>query len=111
MTLTTTISICIFILGATFGLMKIIYDIVMNRVENLEQKQATQELRINTLENFNTMVVDRIEKDIDEIRKSIDEIKKIINEKMHRDANIITAQQAVIERVSKMLDDRDKVNL
>lgn len=108
-TLTTAISVCIFILGVTFGLMKIIYDIIMKRVEQLEANQSKQDIRINTLENFNSMVVERIEKDIDELRKSIDELKKVINDKIHRDANIINQQKSVIERVNRMLDEKDKV--
>lgn len=109
MTLTTTITICIFILGITFGLMKIIYDIVMKRVENVESKQADQAIEINTLKNFNTMVVDRIEKDIEKLNQGFEDLKKIISDKIRKDSEIIAKQKDLIERMNKLLDERTHI--
>lgn len=107
MNLSIVVTICVFILGVTFGLMKIIYDIIMKRVEALEQKMNKQSLEINTLKNFNSMVVDRIEKDINALKDAVNELKKTISDKIHRDSDIINQQKNVIERVSRILDNNE----
>ena len=101
------ITLCIFILGITFSLVKIIYDIIIRRVEALEKSRGEHALAIQSLKDFNNLKVDRIEKDIDELKRDLQAFKEMIIDKIHRDSNIINQQKSLIERLSRYLDEKE----
>lgn len=102
------ITICIFILGISFSLIKIIYDIIMRKVEAIDKKQQTHSLDIQTLKDFNDIKINRIEKDIMELKSEIKNLTNLILEKIHSDDNFVSQQRALIERMGRILDNRNE---
>lgn len=102
MTLPIVISLCVFILGITFTLVKIIYDIIIRRVESLEAIQLKQHDRIASLEAFNTYKIDQLIKDFQEF-------KAIVSNKMHVEANFINETKNAIKRMEPIMQQYERL--
>ena len=84
------------ILGVNFGLVKIIYDIIIRRVEKLEQNGLIIHDRVKDLEAFNTHKIDQLIKDFSDF-------KTIVSNKLHRDADFINTTKNAISRIEPIL--------
>jgi esterase/lipase len=84
------------ILGITFGLVKIIYDIIISRVKSVEIKSQNLHDRVKDLEAFNTHKIDQLIKDFSEF-------KTIVSNKLHRDADFINTTKNAISRIEPIL--------
>ena len=102
MTLPIVISLCVFILGITFTLVKIIYDIIIRRVESLEKVQIKQHDRIASLEAFNTYKIDQLIKDFQDF-------KTIVTNKMHVEANFINETKNAIKRMEPIMQQYERL--
>lgn len=83
----------------------------MRKVDAMDLKLQEHSLAIQTLKNFNDIKVDRIEKDITDLRSEIKALTQTISDKIHRDSNIINQQKVLIERMSRILDDKEKLHI
>jgi hypothetical protein len=90
------------ILGITFGLVKIIYDIIIRRVEKLEEKGLIIHDKVKELEAFNTYKIDQLIKDFTEF-------KAVVTEKLHKDANFINETKNAIKRMEPIMQHFEKI--
>jgi len=102
-TLPIVITICAFILGITFTLVKIIYDIIIRRVGVLEKAKENHEKRIQKVEDLHG-------RDIDEVKKLLAELSievKALNKYIHRDnhdlLDFIKQQGDIIQLIYKQM--------
>lgn len=90
-----------------FTLCGLIFAWIIGEIKELKRVQNLHNLDIQKLKDFNEHKVERIERDIEELRKDFLEFKKVIEDKIHRDSNIINQQKALIERLSRYLDEKE----
>ena len=90
------------VLGVTFGLVKIIYDIIIGRVQNIESKSLSIHDRVKDLEAFNTHKIDQLIKDFGEF-------KTIVTQKLHNDANFINDTKNAIKRMEPIMQHFEKI--
>jgi hypothetical protein len=90
------------ILGITFGLVKIIYDIIIRRVEKLEEKELVIHDKVKELEAFNTYKIDQLIKDFTDF-------KAVVTEKLHKDANFINETKNTIKRLEPIMQHFEKI--
>jgi adenylosuccinate synthase len=98
---TIAFGVVVLILGVTFGLVKIIYDIIIARVKGLENKCENLHDRTKDLEAFNTHKIDQLIKDFGEF-------KTLVSTKMHKDADFINATKNTIARIEPILNHLEK---
>ena len=96
------VTVCFFILGTTFTMMKIIYDITTSRIKEAETKLQAQHDRISNLEAFNTYKIDQLIKDFQEF-------KTVISTKMHVEANFISETKNAIKRMEPIMQHYEKL--
>lgn len=90
------------VLGVTFGLVKIIYDIIIRRVEKLEEKELVIHDKVKELEAFNTYKIDQLIKDFAEF-------KAIVTQKLHSDAGFISDTKNAIKRMEPIMQHFEKI--
>jgi hypothetical protein len=90
------------VLGVTFGLVKIIYDIIIRRVEKLEENGLIIHDKVKELEAFNTYKIDQLIKDFAEF-------KAVVTEKLHKDANFINDTKNAIKRMEPIMQHFEKI--
>jgi hypothetical protein len=97
------ITICVFILGITFSLVKIIYDIIIRRVEALEKEKFDHEKRIQHIEDLHGRDIEEIKKLLHELSAEVKAINKYIHNDNHNLIDFIKQQGDVIALIHKNL--------
>ncbi len=86
-----------------YALIGVIYYLFHRRIEKHESVLEEHSDKIKGLQDFNTLKVERIEKDIEDLSKEFKDFKKQIETKIHTDSNVINSANATISRVEKVL--------
>ena len=103
-TLPIVITICVFILGITFTLLKIIYDIIIKRVEMLEQNKADHEKRIQKVEDLHGRDIDEIKRILLDLSTEVKDLKKYVHTDNHNLIDFIKQQGDIIQLIHRHLE-------
>ena len=100
------ITICVFILGVTFSLVKVIYDVIIRRVESLEKEKADHEKRIQHIEDLHGRDIEEIKKLLHELSSEVKALNKYIHTDNHNLMDFIKQQGDVIALIHKNFNEK-----
>jgi 5-bromo-4-chloroindolyl phosphate hydrolysis protein len=106
-TLPVVISICVFILGITFTLMKIIYDIVTKRIEQLEKTRDNHEKRIQHIEDLHGRDIEEIKRILTELSSDVKALNKYIHKDNHDLIDFIKQQGDIIQLIHRHMETKN----
>jgi len=104
-TLPIVVTICAFILGITFTLVKIIYDIIIRRVGVLEKTKENHEKRIQKVEDLHGRDIDEVKKLLAELSIEVKALTKYIHRDNHDLLDFIKQQGDIIQLIHKQMKD------
>ena len=102
-TLPVVITICAFILGITFTLVKIIYDIIIRRVGVLEKAKENHEKRIQKVEDLHGRDIDEVKRLLAELSIEVKALNKYIHKDNHDLIDFIKQQGDIIHLIHRQM--------
>ncbi len=102
-TLPIVVTICAFILGITFTLVKIIYDIIIRRVGVLEKAKENHEKRIQKVEDLHGRDIEEIKRILTELSLEVKALTKYIHTDNHNLIDFIKQQGDIIQLIHKQM--------
>ena len=102
-TLPIVVTICAFILGITFTLVKIIYDIIIRRVGVLEKAKENHEKRIQKVEDLHGRDIEEVKRILTELSLEVKALTKYIHRDNHDLLDFIKQQGDIIQLIHKQM--------
>lgn len=98
------ITICLFILGITFTLMRLIYNIIIERVKKLESSRDNHEKRIQHIEDLHGRDINEIKRILTELSADVKALDKYIHKDNHDIINLMKSQNDIMQSLQKQLN-------